>query len=325
MKKEKLLTLLPLFAMLLTSCNAKKDWIIEYDPDKVYNIGICQLVTHVALDSATNGFMQAVEEGLGKDKVNFDKQIAAGDSGICATICNTFVSKNVDLIMANATPALQAAANSTLKIPVLGTSITEYGVALSLKNFNGTVGGNVSGTSDLAPLDGQADMFTELLPNAKNVGLLYCSAEANSIYQVNTVKGLLDKKGLTTKMISFADSNDLQSVLSGSIAGLDALYIPTDNVCADNTSVIDAICSPAKLPIICGEEGLCKGCGIASLSIDYFNLGLKTGQMAVQIIKEGADISKMAIAYDENPVKKFNADKCTELGITVPASYIAIE
>ena len=324
MKKTKLFALFSVMAMLLTSCNTQKDWMIKYDPEKVYEIGICQLVEHVALDAATNGFMQAVEDGLGKDKVHFDKQVAAGESAICATIANTFVSKKVDLIMANATPALQAAANSTLSIPVLGTSITEYGVALSLKNFNGVVGGNVSGTSDLAPLDGQADMFAELLPEAKNVGLLYCSGEANSIYQVNTVKGLLDKKGLTTKMISFADSNELQSVLSGSIAGLDALYIPTDNVCADNTSVIDAICSPAKLPVICGEEGLCKGCGVASLSIDYFNLGKVTGEMAVDIIKNGQDISKMEIRYDKNPVKKYNAAKCTELGIEVPSSYTAI-
>ena len=324
MKKGKLFKLLPLFAMLLPSCAKQADWIIKYDPDKVYNIGICQLVTHDALDAATNGFIEAVEEGLGKDKVVFDKQIAAGESATCVTIANTFVSKKVNLIMANATPALQAAANSTLSIPVLGTSITEYGVALKIDNFNGTVGGNVSGTSDLAPLDGQADMFTELLPNAKNIGLLYCAAEANSIYQVNTVKGFLDAKGLTTKMISFADSNELQSVLSGSINGLDALYIPTDNVCADNTSVIDAVCSQANLPIICGEEGMCKGCGIASLSINYFNLGKVTGQMAVDIIKNGKDISKMEIQYDRNPVKKFNAAKCEALGITVPSSYVAI-
>ena len=323
MKKTKLLALFPVMAMMLTSCG-QHDWIIKYDPNKVYNIGICQLVTHDALDAATNGFIKAVEDGLGKDKVNFDKQIAAGDSATCATIANTFVSKKVDLIMANATPALQAAANSTLSIPVLGTSITEYGVALSLKDFKGVVGGNVSGTSDLAPLDGQADMFSELLPDAKKVGLLYCSAEANSIYQVNTVKGFLDKKGLTTELISFADSNELQTVLAGKVASLDALYIPTDNVCADNTSVIDAICTPARLPIICGEENLCKGCGIASLSIDYFNLGKVTGEMAVDIIKNGKDISKMEIRYDENPVKKYNALKCLQLGITVPSSYVAI-
>ena len=317
MKKGKLLTLLPLMLLpfAIASCNG----------GNVKTIGICQLVAHPALDKATEGFIKAVTEGLGKDNVKFDRQEAAGDSATCVTIANSFVNKKVDLIMANATPALQACANSTLTIPVLGTSITEYGVALGLENFNGTVGGNVSGTSDLAPLDGQADMFTELLPEAKNIGLLYCSAEANSKYQVDTVKGLLDKKGLTTKVITFAESSQLQSVLSGNIQSLDALYIPTDNTCADNTSIIDAICRPAKLPIICGEESLCLGCGIAALSIDYFNLGIKTGQMAVEILKDGKDISTMPIAYDENPVKKFNKAICEELGITVPTSYVEIE
>ena len=316
MKKIKLLTLLPLlFAVGLTGCNQN---------GKKFNIGVCQLVAHPALDKATEGFMKAVKEGLGEANVTFDVQEAAGDSATCVTIANSFVNKNVDLIMANATPALQACANSTLTIPVLGTSITEYGVALNLKDFNGTVGGNVSGTSDLAPLDGQADMFTELLPNAKKIGLLYCSAEANSKYQVDTVKGLLDKKGLTTELISFSESNQLQSVLNAKVNTLDALYIPTDNTCADNTNIIDAVCRPAKLPIICGEEGLCAGCGIASLSIDYFNLGIKTGQVAVEILKDGKDISKMPIAYDESPVKKFNKTICDELGINVPSSYVQI-
>ena len=315
MKKGKLLTLLPLMLLpfAMTGCNSN-----------VKTIGICQLVSHPALDKATEGFIKAVKDGLGEANVKFDTQEAAGDSATCVTICNSFVSKNVDLIMANATPALQAAANSTETIPVLGTSITEYGVALNLKNFNGVVGGNVSGTSDLAPLDGQADMFTELLPNAKNIGLLYCSAEANSKYQIDTVKAFLEQKGLTTKVISFAESNQLSSVLTAGIVGLDGLYIPTDNTCADNTNIIDAICRPAKLPIICGEESLCAGCGIASLSIDYFNLGVKTGEMAVEILKDGKDISKMPIAYDTNPVKKFNKAICQELGITVPSSYVEI-
>ena len=316
MKKGKLLTLLPLAILpfAIASCNG----------GNVKRIGICQLVAHPALDKATEGFMKAVEEGLGKENVKFDVQEAAGDSATCVTIANSFVNKKMDLIMANATPALQACANSTTTIPVLGTSITEYGVALNIKNFNGTVGGNVSGTSDLAPLDGQADMFSELLPDAKNIGLLYCSAEANSKYQVDTVKGFLDAKGLTTKVITFAESSQLQTVLNGNIQGLDALYIPTDNTCADNTTIIDAVCRPAKLPIICGEEGLCAGCGIAALSIDYFNLGVKTGQMAVEILKDGKDISTMPIAYDENPVKKFNKEICDELGITVPTSYVQI-
>ena len=227
--------------------------------------------------------------------------------------------------MANATPALQAVANSTLTIPVLGTSVTEYGVALNIKDFNGTVGGNISGTSDLAPLDGQADMVTELFPDAKKVGLLYCSAEANSKYQIDKVEEFLKAKNLETKRITFSETNDLQSVLTGNIDGLDVLYIPTDNKCADNASIIDNICRPAKLPVICGEEGICKGCGVATLSIDYFNLGVKTGEMAVEILKDGKDISKMAIAYDENPVKKFNKEIAEELNITVPASYAEIK
>ena len=336
MKKGKLLTLLPFIMMTLTSCrnirdsskadsnNGSNNSQANSEGVDVKTIGICQLVAHPALDKATNGFKKAVSEGLGEANVRFDLQEAAGDSATCATICNSFVSKKVDLIMANATPALQAAANSTMSIPVLGTSITEYGVALNIKNFNGTVGGNISGTSDLAPLDGQANMFTELLPNAKKIGLLYCSGEANSKYQIDTVKKLLDDKGLTTKVISFAESNQLSSVLTAGIVGLDALYIPTDNVCADNTNMIDSICRPAKLPVICGEEGLCAGCGIATLSIDYFNLGVKTGEMAVEILKDGKDISKMPIAYDTNPAKKFNKQICEELGITVPSSYVEI-
>lgn len=318
MKKIKLLTLLPLLftPFMTTGCQNIG----------VKRIGICQLVKHPALDAATDGFIEAVEEGLGKNRVKIDRQEASGDSASCVAIVNSFVTKNVDLIMANATPALQAAANSTLTIPILGTSITDYGTALSLKDFDGSVvGGNISGTTDLAPLDGQVDMILELVPTARKVGLLYCAAESNSLFQIDVVDGLLKGKGLDTKRISFADSNDLQSVLTANIAGLDVLYIPTDNTCADNVNIIDSVCRPAELPVICGEENLCKGCGVASLSIDYFNLGKKTGVMAVQILKEGKDISKMPIVFDDNPQKKFNPEICEALNITVPESYIAIE
>lgn len=316
MKKVKLLSIIPLLAIpALIGCQNAN----------VKVIGICQLVKHSALDAATNGFMQAVKEEMGENNVRFDLQDAAGESGNCITIANSFVSKNVDLIMANATPALQAVANSTTTIPVLGTSITEYGVALSLANFNGTVGGNISGTSDLAPLDGQAAMIKELFPEAQEVGLLYCSAEANSLYQVNTVEALLEEDGFTTKRIAFADSNELQSVLAANVTGLDVLYIPTDNTAANNTNIIDAVCRPMGLPIVAGEENIAKGCGVASLSIDYFRLGFKTGQMAVEILKDGKDIATMPIAYDENPVKKYNKEICDELGIVVPSTYVEIE
>lgn len=326
MKKGKLLTLLPLMAMVLTGCQFNKKSSFSFDENKVFNIGVCQIVAHPALDKATEGFKKAVEKGLGKDKVVFDVQEAAGEPATCATICNSFVSKKVDLIMANATPALQAAANSTLDIPILGTSVTEYGVALSIENFNGTVGGNISGTSDLAPLDKQAAMIKEFVPGAEKVGLLFCSAEANSLYQVKVVEENLQAQGIATKRVSFSESNELQTVLAGSVANenFDALYVPTDNVCAQNTSIIDAICRPAKLPVICGEESLCAGCGIATLSIDYFALGVKTGEMALEILKEGKDISTMPIGYDTNPTKKFNKAICQELNITVPDGYVEI-
>ena len=316
MKKTKLLLIFPFIAMAITGCNLTK---------KKTTIGICQLIKHDALDAATRGFMDAVKEGLGEENVTFDLQNAAGDSATCATIANSFVSKKVDLIMANATPALQAAYNSTTTIPILGTSITEYGVALGIEHFDGTVGGNVSGTSDLAPLDEQAQMLVDVFPSATKVGLLYCSAEANSLYQVQVVESELQSKGLTTTRMSFSDSNDISSVLNGNINNIDVLYIPTDNTAASCTSVINSVCSSHNVPVVAGEEGLCKGCGAVTLSISYYNLGLKTGQMAVEILKDKKDISKMPIAYDENPVKKYNPTICEALGITVPEGFIPIE
>ena len=172
---------------------------------KAYTVGICQLVTHDALDAATKGFKDALIKELGEENITFLEQNAANDTNVCLTIVNDFVSKKVDLIMANATPALQAAYNATKTIPILGTSVTEYGVALGIENFSGTVGGNVSGTSDLAPLTEQADMILELYPDVKKVGLLYCSAEANSEYQVKVVEDYLTGKGITCTRYSFSD------------------------------------------------------------------------------------------------------------------------
>ena len=254
--------------------------------DGTYTVGICQLVQHPALDAATEGFKKALTEKLG-DKVTFDEQNASGDSATCTTIVNQFKSSNVDLIMANATPALQAAASATADIPILATSITEYGVALGIDNFDGKTGINVSGTSDLAPLDKQAAMFKELLPDAKSIGIVYCSNEANSKYQVNVVKAELEKAGLTVTEYSFADSNDIAQVVTKACEEVDALYIPTDNKCADNAELINSIAEPAKKPIIAGEEGICKGCGIATLSISYSTIGYNTGLMAYEILVNG--------------------------------------
>ena len=243
---------------------------------------------------------------------------------VIPTIVNSFVSNNVDLILANATPALQAAAAGTSDIPILGTSVTEYGVALGLDDFDGTVGGNISGTADLAPLDEQAAMLNELFPDAKNVGLLYCSAEANSQYQVDTVKDALEKLGYTCEYYAFSDSNDLSSVVTTAADASDVIYVPTDNTVASNTEIINNICLPAKVPVIAGEEGICNGCGVATLSISYYDLGVTTGKMAVKILKDGEDISTMPIEYAPNFTKEYNKDICEELGVTVPDDYVAI-
>lgn len=291
--------------------------------EETYTVGICQLVQHDALDAATQGFMDALTEALG-DAVTFDEQNAQGDSNTCATIVNSFVSSNVDLILANATASLQAAAAATDTIPILGTSVTEYGVALELDDFDGTVGGNISGTSDLAPLEDQAAMLQELFPDAKNVGLLYCSAEANSQYQVDTVKACLEELGYTCTLYSFSDSNDLSTIATTAASESDVLYVPTDNTVAANAELIDNLCY-GTLPVIAGEEGICAGCGLATLSISYYDLGYATGEMAVRILTEGEDISQMPVEYAPNFTKKYNVTNAEALGITIPDDYIAIE
>ena len=291
---------------------------------QVYNIGICQLAPHPALDAATEGFKDALAAAFGEDGVKFDLQNAAGDSATCATIANGFVSAGVDLILANATASLQAAAAATADIPILGTSITEYGVALGIDGFTGTVGGNISGTSDLAPLDQQAAMIKEWFPDAQNVGLLYCSAEPNSQYQVDNVQTFLEEMGLTCTQYPFSDTNDMASVTQNAASNSDVLYVPTDNTCADNTGVIDNICRPAGVPIIAGEEGICGGCGVATLSISYYDIGYKAGEMAADILTGQADISTMAIEYAPQFTKKYNETICTDLNLTVPDGYEAI-
>lgn len=314
-----LVVILSLGALSLSSCGSAK-----------YNVGVIQLTQHVALDAATQGFQDALKAALGDD-VNIDVQNAAGSTDTCATIASTFVTKNVDLIMANATPALQAAQSATTTIPILGTSVTEYGVALGIDNFSGTVGGNISGTSDLAPLSQQAQMIIDLVPTATKVGMLYCSAEANSGYQVSEVTKFLTQANKTCVNYSFSDANDVQQIASKAASECDVLYIPTDNTAAANAEAIWGAISDKKIPVITGEEGLCNGTGIATLSINYYDLGYKTGEMAVQVLKGEKNISEMAIAYtpDEKLKKKYNKTICDAIGIDTTAleaaGYVAIE
>ena len=296
----------------------------ESTDGKVYNIGICQLVQHEALDAATQGFKDALTEKLGADNVKFDEQNASGDSANCTTIVSGFVSTGVDLILANATAPLQAAAQATADIPVLGTSVTDYATALDISDWTGTVGNNISGTSDLAPLDQQAAMIQEMFPDAKTVGLLYCSAEPNSVYQCDVIEGYLTEMGFETTRYAFTDTNDVTSVTQAAAAKSDVIYIPTDNTAASNTEAIANVVIPEQVPVVAGEEGICKGCGVATLSISYYDLGYKTGEMAAEILADGADVSTMPVEFAPNVTKKYNAANCEALGITPPDGYEAI-
>ena len=292
--------------------------------EDTYRVGICQLVQHVALDAATQGFQDALTEKLG-DKVTFDVQNASGDSNTCSTIVNNFISGGVNLIMANATPALQAAVAATGDIPILGTSVTDYATALDIDNWSGATGMNVSGTSDLAPLEQQAEMLHELFPAASKVGLLYCSAEPNSKYQVDVITKYLTALGYECIEFTFADSNDVSSVAQNACEGSDVLYIPTDNTAASCTEAIRNVLEPAMKPAIVGEEGICAGCGVATLSISYYDLGYATGEMAYEVLVNGADVATMDVRFAPNVTKEYNAEMCTLLGVQIPEDYVAIQ
>ncbi len=287
---------------------------------KTYTIGICQLVQHEALDAATDGFKKALKDKLG-DKVKFDEQNAAGDAPTCSTICTSFVTNNYDLILGNATAALQAAVSATDSIPVLGTSVTDYGTALDISDWSGVTGKNVSGTTDLAPLDQQAKCIKELFPDAKNIGIIYCSSEPNSIYQSTTITKYLEEEGYKVKEYTFADSNDVASVTKSACDASDVIYIPTDNTAASCTEAINNVAAPAKTPIFAGEEGIAKGCGVATLSISYYDLGYETGEMAYDILVNGADITKMEVKTAPKFTKEYIADRADDLKVTVPDDY----
>lgn len=292
--------------------------------EKVYNIGICQQLEHPALDAATEGFQAALTEKLGEGNVKFDLQNAQGEQANCATICNSFVSGTYDLILANATTALQCAAAATSSIPILGTSVTDYATALDIDEWSGATGRNISGTSDLAPIDEQENMLVELFPDAKTVGILYCSAEPNSEFQANKFIECLEEDGLSYQVYTAADSNDINSVVQSAVSEVDVIYIPTDNTMAGNTEAINNVALPAGIPIITGEEGMCRGCGAATLSISYYDIGYTAGEMAYDILVNGTDITTMDIKYAPAVTKEYNADICKELNISVPEDYAAI-
>ena len=312
---------------VFTACTGGNDSGDTKTEAKTWKVGICQFVQHEALDAATNGFkdeLQKLAEADG-NKVEFEEQNAAGDTATCATITNGFVADNVDLIMANATPALQAAAQSTTTIPIVATSVTDFASALEIDadKWTGKSGINVTGTADLAPLSEQAAMFKTLVPDAKTVGIVYCSAEANSVYQAKEIAKELKKLGFETKEFTAADTNDIASVTQNACDNSDAIYIPTDNTMASATGTIKPIVTEAKKVAICGEEGICKGCGVATLSISYESIGRNAGKMAYEILKDGKNPAEMDIMIPtkDDVIFKYVASRAKDLGVTIPDGY----
>ncbi len=320
---KKLISLVLAAAMMLGAGSAVT---AKAEEEKTYTVGICQLVQHAALDAATQGFMDALTEKLG-DNVKFDLQNAQGETTMCSTIVTGFVANEYDLIMANATPALLAAVAATDTIPILGTSVTDYGTALAIDDMDATKGTgiNVSGTSDGVPAQQYADTVLELVPDAKNVAVLYCSAEPNSVLQADQFVACMDEKGVKTTVYTFTDSNDIQAVVTTAVEGADAMYIPTDNTAASNMTIISNVCGGVNLPIICGEEGMCGAGGLATVSISYYDIGRVCGEMAYDILVNGADVSTMPIGYAASPAKKYDPDYAATIGFEMPEGYEAIE
>ena len=290
---------------------------------KTFTVGVCQLVQHPALDAATQGFQDALTEKLG-DQVSFSVQNASGDSATCSVICNQFVSDGVDLILANATPALLAAQSATNKIPILGTSVTDYADALGLEAGSTTTGTNISGTSDGVPAQSFADLLKQVVPDTQKVGMLYCSGEPNSKFQADQIRPILEGMGYTVADYTFADSNDVAQVAANACDDSDVLYIPTDNTAASNAELINSVCLEKKVPVVAGEENLCLGCGSVTLSISYYDLGKVTGEMAAKVLADGADVSTMTIEYAPF-TGKYTAVNCEALSVAVPEGFEAIE
>lgn len=332
MKTKKLWSLIVVLAMMLSlaACGGSSDSADSADDGasdegKVYKIGMCQQMEHEALDAASQGFMDACTELFGEGNVVFDEKNAQGEQAQCSTIINQFISDDVDLILANATLPLQVAASATSEIPILGTSVTDYATALGISDWTGITGVNISGTCDLTPLAELEDMLLELFPDVKQVGIVYCSGEPNSEYQANVFAEALDEDSIAWKEFTAVDSNDLASVVTAAIAECDVLWIPTDNLCAQYTDIVNNVCEPAGVPVIASEPGMCAGFGVAALGIEYYDIGYRAGEMAYDILVNGEDVSAMPIETAAKYSKICTPSRAELLGITLPEDYVSVE
>ncbi|MEG1524128.1 MAG: ABC transporter substrate-binding protein [Clostridia bacterium] len=292
--------------------------------DACYTIGIVQIVEHAALDAAREGFMKALNDnGLVEgENVTFDLQNAQGDQSTLSTIGDRFVSEKVDLICAIATPAAQAMSGKTTEIPILATAVTDYEVS-KLVNSNAIPGGNVSGTSDMNPIADQIALILELYPDVQTIGCIYNSGEDNSILQADLAKTEIEKFGKVYTEITVTSTNDVQQAMQTLVTKCDAIYIPTDNTLASSMPIVGEVAGTAKIPTICGESGMVDAGGLATLSINYFNLGYQTGMMALKVLVDGADITTLPIEFATGFDAAFNAEMAATINFTIPKKYAA--
>lgn len=283
-------------------------------------IGIIQLMAHDALDQSYEGFIQALKDGgYDESKAEITYQNGQGETTNLSTIADQYIGKNVDLIFAIATPAAQAAAGKTTEIPIIGTAITDFAEA-GLVESNDNPGTNVSGTTDMNPIEGQLDLLFELAPETKTVGFIYNSSEDNSQLQVKIAKEYLDTKGVAYTEKTVSTTNDVQQAVTSLVNDCDAIYVPTDNVLASAMSIVSEVTASSNTPVICGESGMVKSGGLATLGINYYNLGYQAGEMAIRVL-DGADISTMAIEASTNYDFCINGDVADAIGVTVPEKY----
>lgn len=312
------LLLVSLMAAVVTGCGAeKKD---AASTEKVPTVGIIQYVEHSALDAAREGFVQALADNGYVDgkTVKLDVQNAQGDQSNLASISDRFVSNNDDLVLAIATPATQAIAGKTTTIPILGTAVTDYEVA-RLVDSNDAPGGNVTGTTDMNPVQEQIDLLQKLVPTAKTVGVLYTSSEDNSVLQAKLAKEAIEKAGMKYVEVTVTNSNDVQQAAQSIVGKCDALYVPTDNIIASAMPVVHGITSESKTPVICGESGMVQNGGLATLGINYKDLGYQTGLMAVKILKGEATPATMPIEKSKKFDFAINGTVAKEIGLEIPA------
>ncbi|MGN0135724.1 ABC transporter substrate binding protein [Anaerotignum sp.] len=306
--------------MAFTGCGGSSEAPAEDTAEiGTYTIGIVQQMEHGSLDAATQGFMDKLTELLGEENVTFDYQNAQGEQANCTTIATKFVSNGVDLIMANATTALQCAAAATGDIPIVGTSVTDY-VTAGVVDSNDAPGRNVTGVSDLASVEAQVDVLMQFCdPEDTKVAIIYCSAEPNSIFQADLAKTYLDSLGVPYAEYTVADSNEIQSVVTNAVSDCNAVFVLADNTLANNMEIVKNITVPAGIPSVAGAEAMCQVGALSTIAIDYYDLGVKAAEMAYDILVNGANPAEMPIEYmTDGIVPKYNPEIAEALGVEIP-------